>query len=563
MTALLAAQPWVERLGWTLIHFLWQGALIVALYAIARRSRAAQLRYTLACLALAAMVAAPVATFLIGGTPSQPLPNVSVTTPVQPAPVNVGAGSTPLPIPVYLSESSHQHIMPWLVIAWFAGSVIFWVRLTGSWFVATRIRSTFVRPAPAEWQHKLDELCVRIRVSQPVRLLTSALVQVPTVVGWLRPVVLMPVGALTGLPAEHVEALLAHELPHIRRHDYLLNSLQTAAESLLFYHPAVWWVSRQIRNERELCCDDVAVAVSGSTLTYVRALADLEQQRPRYLSPALAANGGSLADRIARLLGQSRISTGIMPEPAVLVTTSLIAVAGWGLFAQTNQTNKQPRPSFEAVSIKPNNLGGGHSHSHSSPGRLEASMTTKTLIENAFGVKEFQIAGDPAWLDQANYDIVAKTPTPLQLTKQNLEPYLQSLLAERYNFKFHTESKKFAGYALMTAKAGPKLKPHTGSEGGGTDSNGNREKVTMTGTNITMPGFADYLSRQMDQIVVDESGLKGSYDIAFEWSQDDGPQATAPTVFTALQQQLGLRLQAKKVPMEVIVIDNVDKPSEN
>ena len=563
MTTLLATQVWVERLGWTLIHFLWQGALIAALYFIARRSRTAQSRYALACLALAAMVAAPVATFLIAGAPSQSVATVSATTPLHPQPVNVGAGFTPLPVPVYISESWHEHIMPWLVTAWFAGSVIFWLRLTGSWIVATRMRSMFVRPAPAEWQQKLGEIKTRILISQPVRLLTSALVQVPTVVGWLRPVILMPIGALAGLPAEHIEALLAHELAHIRRHDYLVNALQTAAESLLFYHPAVWWISRQIRNERELCCDDVAVAVSGSTLTYVRALADLEQQRPRYLSPALAANGGSLADRIARLLGQSRISASAMPGPAVLVATALIAVTAYGLFAQSDQANKQPRSSFEAVSIKPNNLGGGHSHEHDSPGRYEASMTTKTLIERAFNVQEFQVAGGPPWLDQANYDIIGKTPTPLQLTRQNLEPYLQSLLAERYNFKFHTESKEFAGYALMTAKGGPKLKPHTGGEGGGTSSDGNREKITMTGTNISMERFAEYLSRQMDQIVVDETGLEGGYDLALEWSKDDAPPATAPTVFTALQQQLGLRLQAKKVPMEVIAIDNVDKPSEN
>jgi len=106
-----------------------------------------------------------------------------------------------------------------------------------------------------------------------VRLLISALVQVPTVIGWLRPVVLVPVGALSGLPAEYLEALLLHELAHVRRHDYLVNILQSVAEALLFYHPAVWWVSGHIRAERELCCDDVAVAVSGDALTYARALA--------------------------------------------------------------------------------------------------------------------------------------------------------------------------------------------------------------------------------------------------------------------------------------------------
>ena len=129
----------------------------------------------------------------------------------------------------------------------------------------------------------LQKLGARIGLSRPVRLLVSALVQAPTVVGWLRPVMLVPVGALGGLPPEHLEALLLHELAHIRRHDYLVNILQSVAEALLFYHPAVWWVSVHIRAERELCCDDVAVSVSGDAFTYARALAQLEQYRPAHL----------------------------------------------------------------------------------------------------------------------------------------------------------------------------------------------------------------------------------------------------------------------------------------
>jgi beta-lactamase regulating signal transducer with metallopeptidase domain len=132
------------------------------------------------------------------------------------------------------------------------------------------------------------------------------MVRVPTVVGWLRPVILMPVGALAGLPAEQVEALLLHELAHIRRADYLVNLLQSAAEALLFYHPAVWWISGHIRAEREACCDDMAVAVTGDVLAYAQTLANLEASRTVPMRAALAANGGSLANRIARLLGHSR-----------------------------------------------------------------------------------------------------------------------------------------------------------------------------------------------------------------------------------------------------------------
>jgi beta-lactamase regulating signal transducer with metallopeptidase domain len=135
----------------------------------------------------------------------------------------------------------------------------------------------------------------------------------------------MPVGALAGLPPDHVEALLLHELAHIRRHDYLVNMLQGIAESLLFYHPAVWWVSGHIRVEREVCCDDVAVAVTGDVLTYTRALTDLESYRPARLNTSIAADGGSLAHRVSRLLGKSD-SSYAASGPGVIVSAVLILI---------------------------------------------------------------------------------------------------------------------------------------------------------------------------------------------------------------------------------------------
>jgi hypothetical protein len=140
----------------------------------------------------------------------------------------------------------------------------------------------------------------------------------------------MPVGALTGLAPEHIEALLAHEVAHICRHDYLVNVLQSVVEAVLFYHPAIWWVSKQIRKERELCCDDLAVAASGDALTYVRALADLELCRPTHVRAAIAANGGSLLDRIRRLADplQPVSHTVIGPVAAFVVTLMVLSGAG-------------------------------------------------------------------------------------------------------------------------------------------------------------------------------------------------------------------------------------------
>ncbi len=142
-----------------------------------------------------------------------------------------------------------------------------------------------------------------LNITAAVTVLESALVHVPTAIGWLKPVVLLPAQAMTGLSMAQIDALVAHELAHIKRHDYLVNLFQSAIETLLFYHPAVWLISRRVRHERELCCDDLAIAACGDDrLTYVSALADLESLR-QVAAPALGANGGSLLNRVRRILG--------------------------------------------------------------------------------------------------------------------------------------------------------------------------------------------------------------------------------------------------------------------
>src|SRR5205807_2321537 len=173
-----------------------------------------------------------------------------------------------------------------------------------SWMMARRLRRRGVCRAPDLWQQRLDQLGARLRLSRPVALLESCLADVPVVIGYLRPVILMPVGLLAGLPAGQIEAILLHELAHVRRYDYLVNLLQIFVEGLLFHHPAVWWISGVIRGQRENCCDDLVVAVKGGAYEYAAALAALEQHREAVRETALAATGGSLMKRIRRLLPQ-------------------------------------------------------------------------------------------------------------------------------------------------------------------------------------------------------------------------------------------------------------------
>jgi uncharacterized protein (TIGR03435 family) len=299
------------------------------------------------------------------------------------------------------------------------------------------------------------------------------------------------------------------------------------------------------------------VAVGGDAFTYACALAGLASQRQAFMSLALAADGGSLPERIGRLLNQpvrhSRPRSG-----AAVAATILLALGTWGLLAQSQPAKHE----FEAVSIKPNDLGGNTSNSNSTAGRFDGTMTIKSIIELGFGIKRFQIAGGPGWIDEINYTIAATTGDATRMTNPVLEQYLQSLLTDRFHLVYHRETKEFPVYALLTAKNGPKLAPHTSPHGQGTSSQGNNGIYHMTGTDLTMANFSDFLAGHLDRPVIDRTGVQGVYDIKMDWSSGQ-VDPTLPSLFSALQEQLGLRLESTKGPVEILVVDSVDKPSEN
>lgn len=316
------SQSWVQRLGWTLMHFLWQGTAIAmvhaALWVTLGRSLSPQGRYVLACLTLCVMTAALPVTFAL---------------------IGVAEGSA---VPGWwdIPATAWRTVLGGTVAGWLLGVAACTVRLVAGWRFTVHLRVAS-HPAPPEWEQVVQRTAARVGASCPVRLLVSSLAEVPMVVGWLRPAILVPVGSLTGLPLEYMTALLAHELAHVRRRDYLAGIFQRVAESLLFYHPAVWWVSGQIRTERELCCDDIAVSGSGDVVTYVRALAELESRRPIRIRLAPAANGGRLLSRVRRLIEPSKAIMNHLPGPGAIGAMSLLCLAGIGILAiHTTQMNR-------------------------------------------------------------------------------------------------------------------------------------------------------------------------------------------------------------------------------
>ncbi|NWJ41054.1 MAG: M56 family metallopeptidase, partial [Geothrix sp.] len=281
MTTLLSlvGQPWAQILGWTLIHFLWQGAalgLAAWLGLVLLRGASARARYGLACAFLLLMVAAPTATALLLQRQASAAPLAQLSVAVE------AAAPSSLPAAVPLAQRMKAALdpaLPWLLAGWAAGVLLLSARFLGSWVRVQRLRRRSASPVPSEWHLVLSRLCRELKLSRTVRLLQSAAVEVPTALGWLRPVILLPACALAGLSPIQLEAILAHELAHIRRGDFLVNLLQSLVEVLLFYHPAVWWLSARIRAERELCCDDVAAELCGDPLILARALTDLEALR--------------------------------------------------------------------------------------------------------------------------------------------------------------------------------------------------------------------------------------------------------------------------------------------
>jgi HEAT repeat protein len=217
------------------------------------------------------------------------------------------------------------------VIVWVLGVVIFSARLAYGWMAARRLRTNGTRATTQGLQQMLARLTERMRVSRPVQVLESMLVEVPAVIGWLRPVILVPTSALTGLTPQQLEVLLAHELAHVRRYDYIVNVAQCVIEALLFYHPAVWWASRRAREEREQCCDDLVVQLCGDRRLYASALVEMERLRPAAPRLALAATGGSLLHRVRRLVLPRASRHELFPRWAaglagiVAVTVTLLA----------------------------------------------------------------------------------------------------------------------------------------------------------------------------------------------------------------------------------------------
>ena len=328
----------------TLLHFVWQGAaLAAAAYVSLHFLRNSSARYAFLVGVLVLMLAAPVATFVVLNSQAAATASISSSAMNPALAADAAARTAAIKHPSTASARTAPDYFFLLVELWFAGVVLFSLRSAGGFFLVVRLRRKESTPVSREFLELCQALQESMGITRMVRYCESLQLDAPVVVGWIRPVVLLPVSALTGLDETQLQAVIAHELAHIRRLDAFVNLFQIAVESLLFYHPAVWWLGKRIREERENCCDDAAVAVCGSPVTYAHALARMAESRvaPQLL---MAANRGPLAARVARLLGidhssgaqrGANLSVGVLCLSAALLAGSALIGAAHGVHAQT------------------------------------------------------------------------------------------------------------------------------------------------------------------------------------------------------------------------------------
>jgi beta-lactamase regulating signal transducer with metallopeptidase domain/HEAT repeat protein len=366
----------VESVGWVLLHFVWQGAVIALALAVLlalTRDGEARLRYGFSCGALTLMLITAVATAatvmtdalgsppagaagggvtfgsvllpgdgrpggLAGGTARTPATGIRTPPPAAASPAGKASA---------LAQPIVASAMPWLVLGWLSGVLALSIRLLGGWWSTRSLRLVGVSPVPDWCKAQLTALSARMRVGRPVAIIASIRISVPVVLGHVKPVIVLPAAVLSGLSPAQLDAILAHELAHVRRHDYLVNLVQAVIETLLFYHPAVWWVSRQVRETREHCCDDLAVTVCRSRREYVHALLDLEQLRDSTPALALGATDGSLLARGRRLLAppQRAASAPRLAASVIALIVVAAAVAGASFNSASGPARLEPQPA--------------------------------------------------------------------------------------------------------------------------------------------------------------------------------------------------------------------------
>jgi uncharacterized protein (TIGR03435 family) len=489
-----------DVIGWTLLHFVWEGVLIAGVTAVflaALRGASARSRYIVVCGGLALSLAAAVVTplVLLGLEQASPI----VSTPVE-LPRRILATATTVSQvidPAVTATTSpdpptFKVALTTFVSFWIAGVLLLTTRLGLGWWQVRRLHAAAFAAPASEWLAVARRIAERLGLPRPIHVIDSDAVDTPTVIGWLKPVVLLPVAVLASLSPGQVQAILAHELAHVRRHDFMVNLLQTIAETLLFYHPAVWWLSARIRIEREHCCDDIAVEVCGDPFGYAEALTTIASlaRVPSGATPsrslAVAATGGSLLHRVRRLLHLPVENDRRGPKaPFVIAATVLVIVfAGARLLvvAQAPPPLDDPRLARHLGPMDVNRIlgfdlfPGPVRYSTDDPADARAwdvrvaypggeqaflGFTGRSLIRYAYWLDQTPVMEGPSWLDTGANSLHAETSADVP-TEVDFREAIRVALEGQYRISIRHESRLVPVLGLQPVAPGalgPNLRP--------------------------------------------------------------------------------------------------------
>ena len=612
------------RLAPALANHLWQSTLCLAIAAtltLLLRKNHAQARYGL-WLAASVKFLVPLSLLIaLGAHMAQPravtttdwevfLTMREVGQPFAPAARAITLISrtyTPSPY-TGLREAATQALPSVLAAIWFCG----FIAVLGVWWRRWRRVARSVESAKPLCEGREVEALGRVErlanVSQPIELRLSPASLEPGIFGILRPVLSWPAGISAHLDDAHLEAVLAHEVWHVRRRDNLAAAVHVLVEALFWFHPLVWWLGARLIEERERACDEAVLALGGEAQVYAESILKTCQfclESP--LACVSGITGAELKQRIVRIMTRGAAGKLSLSKKLLLTIAGAAVVAGPTIFgllnapqirAQAVQAASGAAPSFEVASIKLNHsVGRASSVGFPANGFTATNITTKMLIALAYSVDRFNVwpqdewlSGGPAWLSSDRYDVQAKvddaTVQKLHALGKDARPdymksMIRSLLAERFNLKVSHEVRDLPVYALVVAKAGPKFSPSTVPSEQGDHVMTSRGLIECTG--MPTAAFAAALSRELHRKVIDQTGLTGKYDFTLRWTPDQGSvdtptrpdgsnpetdtstssEGSGPSIFTAVQEQLGLKLESTKGPVEIIVIDHIERPSEN
>ena len=472
------------------------------------------------------------------------------------------------------SAQSANSFMPiFLFSVWIGGCLALLLIWTGRWWRLSRMagRAThFYAGRPWEMLNAMGH---------GVRLACSNNLVEPGVFGIVRPILLLPACITDLLTDAQLNAILAHELCHVRSRDNLAAATHKLVESIFWFHPLVWWIGRRLLEERERACDEAAIELGTPPQAYAEGILAICKYCLKFPAAFVSGvTGSDLKKRIHLIMTPSQRCHLSSAKKTLLACAALASLAlpiVIGIMdppAADALQSETSTPSFEAVSVHVNKTGARGASAGPDPGGERFTATNAPLIMLivlAYKVQPNHIVGMPKSLNRTGYDIEAKSEHPVNRDRMMI--MLQSLLADRFKLALHRETKELPVYELVPGKGGPTLQQnHDGVQ----TSVRRGSQGEMIFTNVTMPAFAFDLSMQVDRPVIDKTGMKESYDFALTWTPDhlgpgilsgreQGPPLDGPSIFTAINQQLGLKLQSAKGPVEFLTIDHIEQPTEN